>query len=119
MRGAWRALWAAVAFVSELAALAALAFWGATVPDAVVLKVVAGVGLPLVAAVLWGLFAAPKARIRRAPLVVATKVVVFGSAAIALVATSHPVLAAVLAVAGLLGSLLSRPATELTEPGAT
>ena len=119
MRAPWRVIWAAVAFVSELAALAALAFWGFTVPTGVVSKLLAGVGLPLLAAVLWGLFAAPKARIRRTPLVVATKVVVFGGAALALVATGHPVLAAALAVAGLLGSLLSRPPTEFTAPRAS
>jgi hypothetical protein len=67
---------------------------------------VLAVGAPLVAAVLWGLFAAPKARIRATALVVLVKVLVFGSGALALLSTGHPVLAGVLLVAGALGALL-------------
>jgi hypothetical protein len=53
-------------FLLELAALAAVGLWGASVaagPAAVVLAV----GLPVVVAVLWGTFAAPRAR-HRLPL---------------------------------------------------
>jgi hypothetical protein len=103
---AWNALWLTVAFLSELAALAALASWGWTATDAPVLRVVLAVGAPLVAAVLWGLFAAPKARVRVTALVLLVKVLVFGAAALALVSTGHPVLAGALLVAGALGALL-------------
>ncbi len=109
-------VWEVVAFLSELGALAALAYWGIAVPDTAPLKVLAGAGLPLLAAVLWGMFAAPRAPVRRTPLVVATKVLVYGGATAALAATDHPVLAAVLALAGLLGSLLSRPGPAVTPP---
>ena len=43
------------------------------------LRVALAVGLPVVAAVLWGLFAAPRARIRSPPLQLATKVLVLGA----------------------------------------
>ena len=107
-----RWVWSVVALLSEFAALAALGYWGFTVPDGVTIRVLLGVGLPVLAAVLWGLFAAPRAVVRRTPLVVATKVLVYGAAVLALAGTGHLVLAAVLAVAALLGSLLS------PEPGA-
>lgn len=112
MRWAW--LWSAVAFLSELAALVALAYWGFTVPGATATRVLLGVGLPVVGAVLWGLFAAPRAVVRRAPLAVGTKVLVFGAAVLALAVRGHLVLALILAVAAALGSLLSPGPDGLT-----
>ena len=55
-----------VKFLLELAALAALAYWGAQSADGVA-AVALAVGLPLAAALLWGVFAAPRAS-RRLPL---------------------------------------------------
>jgi hypothetical protein len=55
----------AVKFVLELAALAAFAYWGATL-DGVFVSVIVGIAAPALAAVLWGYFAAPKSR-RRLP----------------------------------------------------
>ena len=51
----------------ELAALAALAYWGAVTPDSTVLKVVLAIGAPLLAALVWGTFVSPKARFEVAP----------------------------------------------------
>ncbi len=56
----------ALKFALELAAFAAFAWWGATVAGGAV-AVLLAVALPLAAAVLWGMFAAPRAR-RRLPL---------------------------------------------------
>ena len=53
---------AAVAFLLELAALAALAYWGSTV------FVVAAVLLPLAFAGIWALVASLRARVQLAPL---------------------------------------------------
>jgi hypothetical protein len=53
-------------FVLELAAFAALAWWGGTVGHGVV-SVLAAIAAPLLAVVLWGRWAAPRAR-RRLPL---------------------------------------------------
>src|SRR4051794_41901994 len=83
MSQAWSWLWATVAFGSELAALAALAVGGWALPGSTTLRVVAAVGLPLVAAVLWGLFAAPHAVVHVAALALVTKVVVYGAAGLA------------------------------------
>lgn len=87
------------ALVVELAALVAFCFWGFVVGPDTGLKIVLGIGTPVLAAVVWGLFAAPRARVRL-PLagVLAVKAVVFGAAAVALWAAGQPVLAVVFAV---------------------
>jgi hypothetical protein len=113
----WNWLWLTVAFLTELAALAALAVWGWSVPSARLWRVVLAVGTPAVAAVLWGLFAAPRAVVDVPVLAVLVKIVVFGAATLALVATGHPRLAGTLAVLALLSSLLSS-APPVSGPGA-
>jgi Protein of unknown function (DUF2568) len=89
----------ALAFLLELAALAALAYWGFRTGPGVPAKFVLGLGAPLLAAFVWGLFAAPRARFR-VPLavVLAVKALVFGAAALALAASGHPALAVVYAI---------------------
>jgi hypothetical protein len=118
VRQAWNALWLTLAFLAELAALAALAYWGATVPRSGALRVVVGVGAPLVAALLWGTFAAPRALVHVPVLAILVKIVVFGCAVFALVATGHPWLGATLAVVAMLSALLSTPPAvgELSRP---
>ncbi|MEE1772862.1 YrdB family protein [Streptomyces sp. JV185] len=79
-----------LAFVVEVAALAALAWWGIATEDAVASRVLLGVGAPAAAAVVWGLFAAPRARIRL-PLVgvLLVKAVVLGCGVYAVHAVGH------------------------------
>ena len=88
-----------LAFLFELVALASLAWWGATIGSGTFLHVVLGIALPLVAVVLWGMFASPKPRVPL-PLagVLAVKAVVFGSAALALDGLGHRTLAIMFAV---------------------
>ncbi|GAA4633205.1 hypothetical protein GCM10023196_069880 [Actinoallomurus vinaceus] len=84
----------ALAFLLEIAALAVLAWWGVRTGDGVLLKAVLGIGAPAVAAVVWGLFAAPKARVRLPlPAVLLVKLLVFGAATAALYGLDHPGLA--------------------------
>jgi hypothetical protein len=106
---AWNGFWLTVAFAAEVAALAALGVWGWSAADATVWRLVLAVVVPAVAAVLWGVFAAPRAPVRVPALAVLVKVVVFGAAVLALFATGHPVLAIVLAAAALLSSVLATP----------
>ena len=112
MAAGWQWTWAGVAFAAELAALAALGYWGATAGGSTATRWLLALGAPLVAALLWGLFAAPQAVVQVAVLAVLTKVVVFGAAAAALLATGSPRLAVLLVVAAVLGSLLSGPLTS-------
>jgi Protein of unknown function (DUF2568) len=78
-----RGLYAAnesLAFLIELAALAALAWWGITTGSSRPVHVILGLRLPLIAVVIWALFAAPKSRIKT-PLAgaLAVKAIVFGA----------------------------------------
>jgi hypothetical protein len=54
----------ALRFALELTGLAAFGYWGFVAGDGLALKVLLGLGVPVIAAVLWGLFASPKAAVR-------------------------------------------------------
>jgi hypothetical protein len=106
-------MWLTAAFVSEIAALVALGYWGFTVDGPLALRIGLGIGAPAIAGVLWGVFAAPKAPVRIPALSILVKIVVFGSAVAALIATGHPWLALALALVAILGSVLSTPPTDV------
>ena len=112
MGSAWNAVWLTAAFVSELAALAALGYWGFSLDAPPALRIALAIGAVLVAGVLWGVFAAPRAPVRVTALTILVKVLVFGSAVVALIATKHPRLAIALAVLAVLGSVLSSPPAD-------
>jgi hypothetical protein len=83
-------------FLLELAVLAAVGSWGFTVADGAA-RWLLGLGAPLLVAVVWGLFVAPKASLHvDDPLRLLLEVVIFGSAVAALQATGHRTLAIVL-----------------------
>ena len=94
-------------FLCELAMLAALAFWGYVVGDGVWAWLL-GLATPAVAAVVWGTFVAPRAKVPvPAPVRVSIELVLFAAAAAGLAAAGQPVAAAVLGAAGLVTSLLN------------
>jgi Protein of unknown function (DUF2568) len=98
----------ALAFLLELCALAALGYWGVWVGGGPVTKAALGLGAPLFAAILWGLFAAPRAPVS-VPLVgLGGQLLVFGSAAVAVYATGHRILAIAFAVLVVVNSVLVR-----------
>ncbi|NDU75279.1 DUF2568 domain-containing protein [Actinomadura sp. DSM 109109] len=97
-----------LAFLLELAAIAALAWWGFTVDENLVVNVVLGLGAPAAAIVLWGLFAAPRARFTvPLQLVLLVKAAVFGAGALALHGTGQTAAAVVLAMIALLNTALA------------
>jgi hypothetical protein len=86
-------------FLLELAALAALAYGGWHVPGPLWLRIVLAVALPLLAAVIWTRWVAPKAsRPLADPLRLVPEWVVFGGGAVALALTGHVLLGVLLAV---------------------
>ncbi|WP_433682856.1 YrdB family protein [Nocardia sp. CA-119907] len=106
MLEAWKWANLTLAFVMELVAFAALALWGWKTANATPLKLVLAVGIPLLAALAWGLFAAPNATFDYPLLAVVTKVAVFGGAAVGLWATGYRSVAVVF-VAVLVANLLT------------
>ena len=77
-----------VRFLLELCLLAAVGYWGFKTHSSWVLKIIFGIGLPALIAVLWGMFIAPRA-IR--PLsgipYLALELILLGSGAVALFAS--------------------------------
>lgn len=83
-----------LAFLLELAAFAAMCWWGFRTGGSLPLHLLLGIGTPALAIVLWGLIAAPKARFRvPLPGVLLLKALVFGGAALCLDGLGHSALA--------------------------
>jgi hypothetical protein len=97
-----------LAFVIELVMLAALAWWGAEVGGTPIARVTLGVGVPLAAAIFWGLFAAPKARMRLPVAgVLSVKALPFAAAAAAMHSLGRPWLAIGFAVVALINAAIA------------
>ncbi|MEU8763692.1 YrdB family protein [Streptomyces sp. NPDC048659] len=98
----------ALAFLLELTALALLAWWGWATPGSVPAGLLLAVAAPAAAATLWGLFAAPKARIRL-PLagILAVKALVYGAATAALYVLAGPGWALAFAVVAAVNTALA------------
>jgi uncharacterized protein (DUF983 family) len=97
---AFESLTLLVRFLLELCMLAALAYWGFETADGAAAEALLGVGMPVAAAVVWGMFIAPKARYR-VPIAVwiGLQVVLFGAAALALATVASQLLAALFVLA--------------------
>jgi hypothetical protein len=97
----------ALRFVMELCLLAAQCYWGFHVGNGTIVKIVLGIGAPVLIALVWGTFMAPKARVRLSrPLHLVMEVVLFGLGTAALFVAGHPWLAVIFAVAAVLNRVL-------------
>ncbi|HEX3271605.1 MAG TPA: YrdB family protein [Ktedonobacterales bacterium] len=97
----------ALAFLLELCALAAFAWWGYQAGQGTLAQIALAVGAPLVVAVFWGLFVAPRARFSASPTVkFVLALVVFAAATVALFATGQATLAWVFLVAAVVNRIL-------------
>jgi hypothetical protein len=84
----------ALMFLLELCMLAALGYWGFTLDQGLAIRVGAGLGAPLLAAVMWGMWMAPKAaRPLPEPWHLLLELLIFGLAIAALYAAGRPQLA--------------------------
>ncbi len=94
-------------FLLEVAVYLAVGHWGLTLAAALPIRLLAGIGGPLLFALLWGTLAAPKARIRLRGLTRAGfEIAWFGGGAAALAAAGSPAWAAVLAALFLVNAVL-------------
>lgn len=96
-----------LSFLLELWMLAALGAWGFATGTDLLSRLLLGLGVPLLAAVLWGIFLAPKStrRLRGLPLEL-LKLSIYGLAVAALYAIGQPVLALILALTVILNRIL-------------
>ncbi|GER86114.1 hypothetical protein KDW_02760 [Dictyobacter vulcani] len=84
----------AVALLLELCMIAALGYWGFTTGNGIILKVMLGLGAPVLAIILWGMFGAPRSKWRLQGLAYgAFKFIIFGVAIAALFAAQQEQLA--------------------------
>jgi hypothetical protein len=80
----------ALAFLLELAVLAAVGYWGFTVRPALGIRLLAGIGTPALFIAIWAIFGAPKAPVQLKGVVrIAFGIVWFGAGAAALVAAGR------------------------------
>ena len=94
-------------FLLELSALSALGYWGFHTTDGWLSKLGLGIGAPLIAAAVWGVFVSPNAAVPLStPLWLLVQVGVFGSAMAGLLATGRPSLAWTLGLTVLINGLL-------------
>jgi Protein of unknown function (DUF2568) len=98
----------AVRFGLEIAALVALAYWGFTIDASTSIQVILGIGAPLLAAVVWGLFVSPKARFGSPGRQALFEALVFGGAVLALVHAGRTVPALAFAAVAVVDSVLVR-----------
>lgn len=97
----------ALAFLLELCALAAFAWWGYQTGQGTLAKIALAIGAPLVVAVFWGLFIAPRAVFTLSPLWRSLlALVVFGAAFGALLVTGQTALAWIFLIAAVLNRIL-------------
>ena len=97
----------ALRFLLELCVLVALGYWGFKTGGGAIAKAALGIGAPLMAAVVWGVFVAPRAPVEPPGVVVLVlQVLVFGSAAAGLAATGHRTLALVFVVVVVINAIL-------------
>jgi hypothetical protein len=97
----------ALRFLLELCALGALGYWGFKTGGGLMMKIGLGIGAPLVSAVVWGTFLSPQAPVPLPGLLVfVLQVLIFGSAAAALVATGHRTLALAFGVIVVINAIL-------------
>jgi len=96
----------ALRFFLELAALASLAYWGATVDSPLWPLVM--VAAPLLLALFWGRFMSPKASHRlHDPWRLVAEIVIFGLSAAALLVRGHDALGIAVAAAAAVHLLLT------------
>ncbi|HYF76264.1 MAG TPA: YrdB family protein [Symbiobacteriaceae bacterium] len=96
-----------VRFLLEICALVGLGYWGFRTGNGGTARYVLGIGAPLLAAVVWGMFVAPKASIPVSGAVrMGLELVIFGSAAAALWAVGRTGLAAAFALVAVISRVL-------------
>jgi hypothetical protein len=79
-----------LAFVLELSMLAAFVYWGFHLPTNIFFQIIAGVGIPMVVTILWGVWLAPNADLRLGLIwLVGLKTALFGLASLALISVGQ------------------------------
>lgn len=97
-----------LALLLELVVIVALGYFGFVVEASWPGKIGLGIGLPVVAIVIWALFGAPRSRrrLKGFPFLL-LQIIWFGSAAVALYFAGQPILALIFALLFVLNTILA------------
>ncbi|MFS0862397.1 YrdB family protein [Fredinandcohnia sp. 179-A 10B2 NHS] len=96
-----------VRFLLELCVLASLGYWGFTLDKGMFLKWGVGIGAPLIAAVIWGTFIAPKSPyLLDEPMRLVVEILIFAAAFFALYFSGNQGFAWALAVVAVINRTL-------------
>jgi hypothetical protein len=99
-----------VSFLLELVALVVFGVWGSQVGEGTLMKVILGLGAPLLMIVFWGAWMAPRSPRRlQDPWHLVFEILIFGAAVLALLHINRPDLGLILAVVIILNIGLSFP----------
>jgi hypothetical protein len=97
----------ALRFILELAALGAFGYWGFKTGSNGILQLGLGIGGPLLAAVFWGTFEAPRAAVKlSAPVHLILALAFFGLAVASLYKSGQPSLAQTLGLVFVINQIL-------------
>ncbi len=96
-----------VRFLLELCMLAAVGYWGFKTHSSWAMKILFGIGLPLLIAVIWGYFMAPRSahRLSGIPFTI-MDFILLGSGAVVLYASGQPTLAWIYAAVLVISEIL-------------
>ena len=96
-----------ITFLLELGMLAAFAYWGFTTGSTLPVQLLLGIGVPLLAILIWGRFMAPKSSTRLTGMAyLVLKSILFGAAALGLVAVGQTTLAVIFVVVSVINQIL-------------
>ena len=96
-----------IRFLLEICALISLGYWGFQVGNRFYTKFVFGIGSPLLLALLWGTFIAPKASLKMAePYRFIMELIIFGVTSSALYVVDKTILAIILGMIFLINRIL-------------
>jgi hypothetical protein len=96
-----------IRFLLELCILFSVGYWGYQFPKSQILKIGLCIGAPLLVAIVWGTFLAPKASIQLpGPIFLILEIIVFAIATLAIYFTGHPILAWVFAIISVINRIL-------------
>jgi hypothetical protein len=97
----------AVRFILEMWALIAVGYWGFKYNSNIVMKIVLGIGAPLLIAVVWGMFGSPKATYKiSVPLQWLLICVIYLLASLALYTSGKQQMALLFGVIAIINSIL-------------
>ncbi|MCM3570159.1 YrdB family protein [Neobacillus mesonae] len=97
----------AIRFLLEICALMALGYWGFHTGNGKVTKALLGVGVPILIAVIWGVFGSPKAKFKLSMTPqIFLELVVFGIPVIALLVVGKTQLALIYGICVVINRLL-------------